>query len=76
MPRGSDEAKPETFEVVERVIERVDFQLAAVTGAGIDRANGKAAAELAAGCPVDTCGQFGKRRIVWRSVAPPSTGRA
>jgi signal transduction histidine kinase len=27
MPRGSDEAEPETFEIVEGVAERVDFQL-------------------------------------------------
>jgi len=30
MPRRSDEAQPETFKIVERVVEGVDFQFAAV----------------------------------------------
>ena len=47
MARRGDEAQPETLEVVKRVVERVDFELAAVAGAGVDLADGKAASKAA-----------------------------
>ena len=66
MAWGSDETQPETFEIVERITERVDFKLAAVAGTGIDRADGKAAAKLAPGGTVNARRQFRKRGIVGR----------
>ena len=45
MARRGDEAQAEAFQVVERVVERVDFQFAAVAGAGIHLADRQAAAE-------------------------------
>ena len=45
--RRGDETKAEALEIVEGVAERVDFELAAVARAGVDLADGKAAAELA-----------------------------
>jgi len=40
-----DEAEAEAFEVVEGVVEGVDFELAAIARAGVDLADGKAVAE-------------------------------
>ena len=34
-----DKPQPKTFEVIERVVQRVNFQLASVAGAGINLAN-------------------------------------
>src|SRR6516165_9011651 len=48
MARRGDEAKPETLEIIEGVVERVDFELAPVAGACVDLADRKAAAETAA----------------------------
>ena len=55
MPRRSDEAQAKTFEIVEGVAERVDFQLAAIAGAGIDLRGSK------------DCGRAAPRRAVRRS---------
>ena len=46
--RRGDEAQPEALEIVEGIVERVDLKLAAIAGAGIDLADGEAAAEPAA----------------------------
>ena len=46
--RRGDEAQAEALEIVEGVVERVDFKLAAVAGAGVDLADREAAAEPAA----------------------------
>src|SRR4029079_9312581 len=43
MPRRGDEANSKSFEIVKRVVEGVDLELAAVTRAGIDTADGQAA---------------------------------
>jgi thiamine monophosphate synthase len=40
-----DKPDPETFEVIERIVERVDFKLAAIARTGIDVANAERAAE-------------------------------
>ena len=48
MARRCDEAQAEPFEIVEGVAERLDLELAAVAGTGIDLADGEAATELAA----------------------------
>ena len=45
MARRGDEAQAEPLEIVERVAERMDFELAAVARAGIDLADRQAAAE-------------------------------
>ena len=42
--RRCDESQPKTLKIVKGVVERVDFKLAAVAGAGVDLANGEAAA--------------------------------
>ena len=47
MPRRGDEAQAEALQVVERVVERVDFQLAAVAGAGVHLADRQASARAA-----------------------------
>ena len=39
MARRGDETQAEPFEIVEGIVERVDLQLAAIAGAGIDRAD-------------------------------------
>ena len=47
MARRGDESEPEAFEIVEGVVEGVDLKLAAIARAGIDLADGEAAAETA-----------------------------
>ena len=61
MARRGDEAQAEAFEIVERVVERVDFQFAAVAGAGIDLADRQAAAEPPARRAVEARGELGER---------------
>jgi hypothetical protein len=62
--RRGDEAQPEALEIVEGVVERVNFKLAAVAGAGVDFADGEAAAKSAPRGAIKTCREFGKRRVV------------
>jgi hypothetical protein len=64
MPRRSDETQPKALQVVKRVIERMDFQLAPVTRACIDFANGKAAAEPASRCAVQIARKPAQRRLI------------
>jgi len=45
--RRCDETQAEAFEIVERVAERMQLELAAVAGAGIDMADGERAPERA-----------------------------
>ena len=45
MARAGDEFDAEPFDVVIGIVERVDFQFAAVAGAGIDMAYAQRAAE-------------------------------
>ena len=66
MARRGDEAQAETLEIVEGVVERVDFQLAAVAGAGIHLADREAAAEPAPRRALDAGRQFGERGVVRR----------
>ena len=60
MARRSDKAQPEALEIVERVLQRVDFQLAAVARAGVDLADRERAAEPAFGGAVDAAGKLRK----------------
>ena len=46
--RRRDEAQAEALKIVKGIVERVDFELAAIAGAGIHLADGEAAAEPAA----------------------------
>ena len=64
MARRRDKAQAETFEIVEGVVERMDFQFAAVAGAGIDLADRQAAAQPPARGAIDLRGEFGQRRVV------------
>ena len=57
------EAQAEALEIVEGVVERVDLQLAGVARAGVDFADGEAAAEPCAGGAIDLAGKLGKRLI-------------
>ena len=57
MARRGDEAQAEALEIVERIVERVDFQFAAVARAGIDFADRQAAAEPALRRTVEIGGQ-------------------
>ena len=66
MARRGDEAQAEAFEIVERVAERVDFQFAAVAGAGIDLADRQRAAEPGAGGAVHALRQLGKTGLIGR----------
>ena len=54
----------EAFEIVERVVERMDFQFAAVAGAGIDLPDRQRAAELGARGAVDALRELGKAGLV------------
>ncbi len=45
MPRAGDEPYAESFEVVERVVQGVNLELAAIAGASIDMANAERAAQ-------------------------------
>ena len=75
MARRGDEAQAEALEVVEGVVERVDFQLAAVAGAGIDLADGEAAAEPAPRRAIDARRQsLRARRRPVAAVLPSAAG--
>ena len=50
--RARHESDAELFDVVERIIERVNLQLAAVAGSGIDGPDAKRAAEHLQGCAI------------------------
>ena len=69
MPWRGDEAQAEAFEIVERVVQRMDLQLAAVAGAGIDFADRQAAAEPPARGAVDALRKLGERGLVARRAA-------
>jgi len=59
-----DEAQAETLQVVERIVQCMDFQFATVAGAGIDLANGQTAAETALRGAVKLRTKLGEFRIV------------
>lgn len=59
MTRRGDEADAEPLQVIKGIVDRMDFKFAAVARAGIDLADGEAAAEPAQRCGIDGCGQFG-----------------
>jgi hypothetical protein len=66
MARRRDKTQAEAFEIVERVVERVYFELAAIAGAGIDLADRQAAAKPAVRGAVDLLCELGKRGVVGR----------
>ena len=47
MARRGDETQAEPLEIVEGVVERVDLELAAIAGAGIDLADGESCGRAA-----------------------------
>src|SRR5487761_2557832 len=59
-----DEMQAEAFEIVERVVQRVNFQLAAVAGAGVDLPDRQRAPELGARGAIDALRQLGERGLV------------
>ena len=61
MARRSDEFQAEALKVVDRIVERVDFELAAVARARIDLADRKRAAEQATRGIVERFREFLRR---------------
>ena len=59
-----DEAQAEALQVVERIVQCMDFQFTAVAGAGIDLADGQTAAETALRRAVKLRTKLGEFRIV------------
>jgi hypothetical protein len=66
VPRRGDETQPEPLEIVDRVVERVDLELAAVAGAGIDLADRQAAAEPRARRGGEPAAELAQLRLVHR----------
>lgn len=66
MARRSNEREAETFEIVERIVERVDFQFAAVARAGIDFADRQASTETLRGRRMNPLDQLFNSRIISR----------
>ena len=64
--RGEATNAVRLFEIVERVIERMNFQLAAVARSGVDLADRKAAAETAPCGAIDASSEFRERRVIRR----------
>jgi hypothetical protein len=61
--RRGDEADAEPLEVVEDVAQRVDLQLTAVAGTGVDLADRKRAAKPPAGGMVHLRGELAQRLV-------------
>ena len=70
MARRGHEFQPEPLEIVEGVVERMDLELAAIARAGVDLADGEAAAELPPRRAVERLGKLGEARIVGRGRPP------
>ena len=65
MARRGDEMQPEALEIVEGVVQRVDFQLAAVAGARHRPRGSKASGRAACGdASSKRGGELRKRRVV------------
>ena len=64
MARRGDKAQAEAFEIVEGVVEGVNFKLTAVARAGIHFTDCQAVAESPLCRVLDMRRQFGKRRLV------------
>ena len=74
MARRGDEFQPEPLEIVEGVVQRVDFQLAAIARSGINLADGEAAAEPALRGTIEIAGKLGEPGSVGAGAASV-TGR-
>ena len=61
MARRGHELQAKPLDVVDRIVDGVDLELAAVARAGIDLADGKGAAELLAGPFAQRTGDFLER---------------
>src|SRR5262245_639432 len=63
------EMQPETFEIIEGVIERVDLEFAPVARAGINLSNRETAAQTSARSTLNAGAQFGQHLFIvgWRS---------
>src|SRR5262249_43145292 len=64
VPWRGDEAQAEALDVIERVVECVDFEFAAIAGAGVDLTDRKTAAEPASSSALDAHSEFGKGSVV------------
>src|SRR5690606_19746080 len=64
--RRGHEAEAETLEIVIDVVERVDFELAAIAGARVHLANGQAAAEHSARARLKSLRQLRQHGIIGR----------
>ena len=60
MTRRGDEFHAEAFDIINSIVECVEFQFASVAGAGIDLANGNRAAEQSASLRFDLGAEFRK----------------
>ena len=66
MARRGDEFQPEALEIVEGVVQRVDLELAAIARAGVDLADGEAAAKPALRRAIEIGGKLGEPGNVGR----------
>jgi hypothetical protein len=65
MPRTCHKPDTEPFDIIEWIVERMDFQLAAVTGAGIDGSYTKRTAEYFENARLQRVNNT-KRVVTWR----------
>jgi hypothetical protein len=66
VPERGDEAQAEAFQIVEGIVERMDFQLATVAGAGVHLADRQAAAEPPPRRRVELGGELGELHVARR----------
>ena len=64
VPRGRDNSDPDAFEIVEGVVQRVNFELAAIAGPGIDLTNSETATQSALGGGIELGRKVGHFRVV------------
>lgn len=64
VPGGCDKANAEAFEIIERVVQCMNFQLTAVARAGVHFSDSKTPTETPARHSLERRGEFGERVIV------------
>ena len=74
MTGRGDEVQAEALKIVEGVVERMDLELAAVAGAGIDLADRQAAAEPPPRRMIDARRQLRQCRVVGAAAAASVSG--
>src|SRR5437867_1640025 len=62
--RRRHKAEPEAFQIIEGIVERVDFEFAAVARAGIDLPNRETATQTPPRCSLDAGAQLGQHLLV------------